>query len=621
MTLLRRLALAVAVLGVAAPALAAPSPPHKPAAAEKEGPPQSLLPTAPPAATDSDGVPEGEIVEVAPLTDLVSPDRTGTFSAHELGLPEQLWGGSNGLAVAALLDRLAQDRSLELSPALWQVLGDLMLVGADEPGAPTADAPLLARRAAVLQRLGRHDDVAALADGAPEALKQEPVARGWMERRLLAGDAEDFCGDLEPLKRRFDTAFWRRLDLFCKGQGGDFDAVSQGISTLAEDGHADALDDALLIRSDDDGTAPSPELLAALQARAPEDVTPLDLALVANAGIDPPEAWSAAPDPAIAAAVADGLPAASLARLEAAERLAVLGVVGPEALKTAYLAWPATPEQVAAALQPPAGTPPAVQRALLVAALVHEGNPLVKAELFAGLVQRLAPQGNAGILLQQLGGNLPLGQPTAFLAPDMARLLLLQGPDPYILRPALAGRWLALIPAAGAATPPVALLTLLRQIRSADGVPAPPGEDRVALDKGLADWLRAGPGWVEDKRVLLSVGAALVPAGNRAAATLGGLEALLPPPLPPVATHPLPAELQQQQAALSAAERRNAAGEALLRGVLMVSLVHDEPARGQMLAGVAGSWQRLGLERQALAVLEETLIDRLHRLRFADAAK
>lgn len=583
---------------------------------EDGGAPLSLLPRPRSDGAAAPAVGEDSLVEVAPLTG-AAPERTGSLTAEGLGLPEDLWAGSNGVRIAALLDRLAAEPELRFTPALWQLLGDLMLVSAAEPGAPAAGGSLLARRATVLQRLGRHEDIAALAEAAPEALQREPVARGWMDRRLLAGDAEDFCGDLPPLLKRFDTPYWRRLDLYCRAAGGEFEAVSQGLSLLREENRADALQDALLARgeAEADSGLPPEELQALLASRAAPAVTPLDLLLVANAGLAFPEAWAASPDPAIAAAVADALPGTSIPRLEAAERLAVLGLVGPEALQAAYAAYPTKPEDLAAALQPPPDRPAALQRALLVQALVQEPNPLVQAELFGGLVSKLPPQGNAGILLQQLGAGLPPQPGLSFLAPDMARLLLLQGPDPYILRPSLAARWLPLLAADRAAEPATALVSLLRLVRLDSEAPeAPPAENAVAMARGLTAWLAEGPGRAEDKRRLLQIAQLLVPHNSAPAQQIDALQTALPDTPLSLDTAAL-----DGLAGLEAAEHRGAVGEVLLRGTLLLASAPSGDEADALTVVVASSWQRLGLEDRARALLEEALIERLHALRFAPA--
>jgi len=286
------------------PARPAPPPPRPPGGA---------------GAAASDPADVGTTIAVTPLG-AVSVDAVGLLAPEATGLPRALWGpASVDEARAAILGQ--PDRGPPATRALFR---RILLAEADPPAGSGGDASLLIARLDRLLALGALEEAEALIQAAgPE---NPEIFRRWFDIGLLAERAEGPCLALRQNPALSPTLPAR---VFCLARGGDWNAAEITL-TLGEDvGAIPEAQEALLARFLD------PELFEdEPPPPAPDPLTALDFTLREAVGLPRPPG---------------SLPLAFLwrdldehapmrARVQAAERLARAGSLGPDALLAAYRA-------------------------------------------------------------------------------------------------------------------------------------------------------------------------------------------------------------------------------------------------------------------------------------------
>ncbi len=180
---------------------------------EQNTPTPAALPPAAeePAVTDSGVAPE---ITVKPL-DGPAPRRVGLAPSSVTGLPDDLWAGSDG---AALADQLRKMPVLHL-PAAQALFYTLLLAEADPP-ANAGEVHSLARIDA-LMRMGALEPALALTDQA--GADSSPAAfAAYLDASLLLGTEANACGVLnaQPALAR-DYA----PRIFCAARQGDWDTA------------------------------------------------------------------------------------------------------------------------------------------------------------------------------------------------------------------------------------------------------------------------------------------------------------------------------------------------------------------------------------------------------------
>lgn len=280
-----------------APAPAAPRPPDEPPVAQGAASPGITV-------TSLDRPP-------AAATGLLPPEATG--------LAPDIWAAS---PEADLLPLIRAERADTL-PALNALLVTLMLAQAGPPAdALSGEAMRLARVDRLLD-LGALPDAAALLE-AGDLLDPEAFRR-WFDVALLTGSEARACAVLRDNPSLAPTLMAR---VFCLARNGDWPAAALTLGTARALGDVSPEDEDLLARFLDPEVADEAGPLM-----APVRPTPLVFRLREAIGDGMPTASLP-----LAFAHADLRPTAAWrARIEAAERLARAGALGPEALRGIYM--------------------------------------------------------------------------------------------------------------------------------------------------------------------------------------------------------------------------------------------------------------------------------------------
>ena len=268
------------------------------------------------------GPPRADVARTIPVrpvtvTPLGPPDAgaAGVLPASVTGLPRDLWSGSDPSRLLRVIEALPRSAV----PAIDGLTRTLMLAEADPPrraSATQAEALLLARVDLLVER-GALDAARALLD---RAGARTP------ERRRRAFDAALLLGDETAACRAVDAApssegdYARRV--FCLLRGGDWSAGALTFDGARALGALDPVEQALLASFIDEEVAPEP------LPRSPAVPSPLAFRLYDALGHSVPTG-----DLPVAYARAD-LRAVTgwKAQLEAAERLARVGAIDPNAL-------------------------------------------------------------------------------------------------------------------------------------------------------------------------------------------------------------------------------------------------------------------------------------------------
>ena len=243
------------------------------------------------------------------------PGAAGVLPTSITGLPRDLWAGSD----AARLLRLVETLPRASVPAIDNLARTLMLAEADPPrgaSAEEAEAWLLARVDRLIER-GALDAARALLDRAGGRTPER--RRRAFDAALLLGDETAACRAVDAAPRTEDD-YARRV--FCLLRGGDWAAGALTFDGARALGALDPVEAALLASFIDEEAEP-----AALPP-APAVPSPLAFRLYDALGHTVPTG-----DLPVAFARAD-LRAVTgwKAQLEAAERLARVGAIDPNAL-------------------------------------------------------------------------------------------------------------------------------------------------------------------------------------------------------------------------------------------------------------------------------------------------
>lgn len=248
-----------------------------------------------------------------------SLDATGLLPPAVTGLPARLWGIGRRDEIAALIAATGEGDI----PELQSLLITLLLAEAEPPADSGPAGGLLLARIDRLLAMGALDQAQALIDAAGQGASPELFRRGF-DVALLTGQEDAAC---EVLKSSPGLAPTLTTRVFCLARSGDWNAAALTLRTAQALGHVTAAEDHLLSRFLDpepfDGTPlPAP----------PSPMTPLIWRIYDALG--EPLATATLP-PAFAHADLSER-AGWKAQIEAAERLARLGVIAPNVLLGLY---------------------------------------------------------------------------------------------------------------------------------------------------------------------------------------------------------------------------------------------------------------------------------------------
>lgn len=177
----------------------------------------TALPRAEPDVAASGTVPD---VTVRPLG-TQAPRRVGLAASAVTGLPDTLWSGSDGTALANAVAQMPDARV----PALQSLLFTLLLAEAAPPARNT-DAFDLARVDALFA-LGALDPALALLEQAGLDHSPAHFAR-FMDMSLLAGSTARACA---VLAARLDLAPGKAFEVYCAARTGDWSTAALQLGT------------------------------------------------------------------------------------------------------------------------------------------------------------------------------------------------------------------------------------------------------------------------------------------------------------------------------------------------------------------------------------------------------
>ncbi|HYD29553.1 MAG TPA: hypothetical protein VEB64_01635 [Azospirillaceae bacterium] len=348
-------------------------------------------------------------------------DSTGALESSDGGLGINLWQDTPRSLVENLLPALPVTAP---SPAMQALTRRLLLTTANAPGGGTVAGGLAALRLAKLAELGGVADVDALFRAARGAAQDEAAARAWVEARLLG--AEPDCDRVAELAQGFQTAWWRKVRIYCQIRAGAMAEATLAADLQREQGEADDTFFLLVDRLTGHGNG------RAAAVKSLPRPAPLTLALMRHAGLPlPPDTLSGAVTPALLAAVARGAPADPMAQVTATERAATTGALRAETVADAYDAFPFKPADIAGAAK--ATEPSPRHRALVHRAIAAATDPTRRESLIAQHLSLIDPAlavGPVGTvpLIRALDGLAVLPS-SAALAPLAARAYYAQGRD------------------------------------------------------------------------------------------------------------------------------------------------------------------------------------------------
>ncbi|CAM5495636.1 hypothetical protein FALB51S_03638 [Frigidibacter albus] len=258
-----------------------------------------------------------ESITVTPLGG-TTLDALGLTPAQRAGLPRGLWGETPTLELA----RKIRAERAETLPAIQSLLYALLLAELDPPHDADGSGQLFLARVDKLLDLGALDPALALLE-LPDDPTPEPFRR-WFDVALLIGEEDRAC---ETMRETPQVAPTFPARIFCLARGGDWNAAALTLSTGEALGHIDAETGTLLARFLDpelaDGAEdlplparPSPLVLRLMEAVGqPMPTTTLPLAF-AQSDLRSNSGWKT--------------------RIEAGERLARTGAIGPNLLLGLY---------------------------------------------------------------------------------------------------------------------------------------------------------------------------------------------------------------------------------------------------------------------------------------------
>lgn len=258
-----------------------------------------------------------ESITVTPLGG-TTLDALGLTPAQRAGLPRGLWGETPTLDLA----RMIRAERADTLPAIQSLLYTLLLAELDPPLDADGSGQLFLARVDKLLDLGALDPALALLE-LPDDPTPEPFRR-WFDVALLIGEENRAC---ETMRKTPQVAPTFPARIFCLARGGDWNAAALTLSTGEALGHIDAETGTLLARFLDpelaDGAEdlpmparPSPLVLRLMEAVGqPIPTTTLPLAF-AQSDLRSNSGWKT--------------------RIEAGERLARSGAIGPNLLLGLY---------------------------------------------------------------------------------------------------------------------------------------------------------------------------------------------------------------------------------------------------------------------------------------------
>ncbi|MEK9754029.1 MAG: hypothetical protein VW338_12600 [Rhodospirillaceae bacterium] len=300
---------------------------------------------------------------------VVTPDSAGILTTENGGFGVDMWRGAN---MAAAMEMLARVPALIGSPTLAGLVRRLVLTPATPPEGPSDGEQLAVKRLGLLTAMADYSAALDLLSVMPRQGRGPGLLRAEAELRFLTGDNIAGCGLAAGEIKRNPADFWQKALVYCQLLSDQREKAELGLSMLREIGN----DDPLFFRLSDAMSGAKTVQLA--DAARP---TPLATAMLAHVTLEATPQGLVELAPGAARALALNTKLAPQVRLVAAERAAMLGVLGDGAHRKLVLKIAEQlPPAADGAAAPPEGAASAVERARLYAAAKRAGLPAAKAE-------------------------------------------------------------------------------------------------------------------------------------------------------------------------------------------------------------------------------------------------
>jgi hypothetical protein len=541
-------------------------------------------------------------IEVDSLRQL-NPDGAGTLDIENGGFGGDLWQGAPRSLVEQLLGRLPVAM---ISPVMRDMLRRLLLSVAVPPASAENDsaASLIVMRVRHLQSMGLLGSSSELIDVAPNRETDEFLWRLKVENYLLRNDLGGACAEAGSRDFALEELFWQQLLIYCQVLQGDADGAALGANLMAE---TDELTDPVFFALIDQLTEGGAAIVDSLG-----EPSPLLLSMLRTAKVQIPADAIANASPPMMGMIGASPNASIELRLEAAESAARHGALTPERLAEVYASVTFSRDDLDNALSLAEAAPSPRSRALLYQSALVQSVPTARAEVLQKAWSLARASGHYALLVRVFETLVvkmsPTGEMTWFAA-DAARALF------ALRRPFLAQRWMAALrqessrdPEAKTALDSLWALGRLVGVREAGDGAAPDRVDGGAPDRGgdAASW-RAAVHKMAPDRANLHIGDVYTLFGA-IGDTVGADDwrALLGDNARRTAMVPAPA----YRAALAAAAEGGRRGEAILLAALMIGAAGPGDMDLTMLAEIAVSLRRVGLDDEARDLVIEAAVQR-----------
>lgn len=379
----------------------------------------------PPTDFEEPAVPDIEVGELA----IVAPDSGGMLEESMGGLGIDMWADTPRSTIVRLLPQLPARHA---SPALHDLARRLLLSTAVVPTAQPEDpqASVMGLRVERLEAMGLVGAVVDMIALAPNRDSDPYLLRAAIDNRLLLGDHAEACEAAAGGRAVLPRLYWEQVTVFCQAMSGEAAAATLGANVLAESGELDDPAFFALAQALAGGVAVKLDKL--------DRPTPLHLAMATAAKVQLPSSILETDSPLILRALADNPAATPRVRLEAAERAALAGAIGPQLLAERYAALEFAPDELANAISRADGKRSATERALLYQAAQRQDVPAARAAAVRKALQVGAADGmyllTARVYRPLLEAFEP-GPDLAWFGGDAARALYVLG------RPDLGDLW------------------------------------------------------------------------------------------------------------------------------------------------------------------------------------
>jgi hypothetical protein len=319
--------------------------------------------------------------------DTLDPSSPGILNRSNGGFPNTMWQGSDRRALVALLPRMPIAKG---SPAMRSLAERLLLSEAQVPEGDTKNVyDVFQARIDRLAAAGYGAEIADLFGRVPEKIPDPRLSHARVDALLLGGDATTACDEALSANQRSEEASLLETVAWCKLVRGDADGAAFTADMLRETGANDPDFFALLawLGQPEEARKDKPKLAN------DQPLTPLRLAMLRAAGIEVPPKTLDQAAPIVLVAVANDQNQPSAVRLEAAERAARTGAIGPKDLAAAYagltLDAPALADPLTAAGAMPGGS----GNALLYQAAMQAPDPVSKLKILQAIWARAKADG------------------------------------------------------------------------------------------------------------------------------------------------------------------------------------------------------------------------------------